>query len=84
LTPLEYRVLECLSQHLGFIVAQDQLVREAWGAEFHGHTRSLRVCIKNLREKLEPVPARPRYLINEMGIGHRLRSDHPPASSDSL
>jgi len=73
LTPLEYRVLECLSRHAGFIVTQAQLVREVWGPSHHGDTRSLRVCMKNLRAKLEPVPQRPRYLITEPGLGYRLR-----------
>lgn len=73
LTPLEYRVLECLSRHAGFIVTQAQLVREVWGPAHQGDTRSLRVCMKNLRAKLEPVPQRPRYLITEPGLGYRLR-----------
>ena len=37
--------------------------------------RSLRVCIKNLRGKLEPDPRRPRYLVTETGLGYRLRMD---------
>ena len=79
----EYRVLECLARNLGFIIAQNQLIREVWGPEHLGDTRSLRVCIKSLRDKLEPVPSKPRYLINEMGIGYRLRSDPGPAASEA-
>jgi two-component system, OmpR family, KDP operon response regulator KdpE len=75
LTPLEYRVLECLARHAGFIVTQDQLVREVWGPTHLGDTRSLRVCIKNLRSKLEPDPHRPAHLITEPGLGYRLRPD---------
>lgn len=75
LTPLEYRVLECLARHLGSIVTQTQLLREVWGPERLGDTRSLRVCVKNLRGKLEPDPRRPRFLVTETGIGYRLRSD---------
>ena len=75
LTPLEYRVLECLARHLGSIVVQNQLVREVWGPERLGDTRSLRVCMKNLRHKLEPDPSKPRYLITEAGLGYRLRAD---------
>jgi two-component system KDP operon response regulator KdpE len=73
LTPLEYRVLECLARHAGFIVTQAQLVREVWGPSHLGDTRSLRVCIKNLRSKLEPQAQRPRYLITEPGVGYRLK-----------
>jgi two-component system KDP operon response regulator KdpE len=79
LTPLEYRVLECLARHLGSIVMQNQLVREVWGPERFGDTRSLRVCMKNLRTKLEPDPRRPRYLVTETGLGYRLRADEVPA-----
>ena len=75
LTPLEYRVLECLARHLGAIVMQNQLVREVWGPERLGDSRSLRVCVKNLRNKLEPDPHKPRYLVTEAGLGYRLRSD---------
>jgi two-component system KDP operon response regulator KdpE len=75
LTPLEYRVLESLARHLGMIVRQDQLIREVWGPDHVGDTRGLRVCIKNLRAKLEPDPRRPRYLLTEVGIGYRLRVD---------
>lgn len=81
LTPLEYRVLECLARHLGSIVVQNQLVREVWGPERLGDTRSLRVCVKNLRNKLEPDPRKPRYLVTEAGLGYRLRADDSPVTS---
>ncbi|HEY1890784.1 MAG TPA: response regulator [Steroidobacteraceae bacterium] len=75
LTPLEYRVLDCLARHLGSIVTQAQLIREVWGPERIDDSRSLRVCIKNLRGKLEPEPKKPRYLVTEAGLGYRLRAD---------
>ncbi len=73
LTPLEYRVLECLVRHGGKIVRSQQLLREAWGPDRAGDTRTLRVCIKNLRDKLEPDPRRPQFLVTETGLGYRLR-----------
>jgi two-component system KDP operon response regulator KdpE len=75
LTPLEYRVLECLARHSGMIVTQTQLIREVWGPGHLGDTRSLRVCVRNLRAKLEPLPHRPHYLVTEAGLGYRLRQD---------
>jgi two-component system KDP operon response regulator KdpE len=75
LTPLEYRVLESLARHTGLIVRQAQLIREVWGPERQGDTGSLRVCVKNLRAKVEPDPRRPRYLVTEAGLGYRLRAD---------
>jgi two-component system KDP operon response regulator KdpE len=81
LTPLEYRVLACLARHLGSIVTQRQLIREVWGPQRQDDSRSLRVCIKNLRAKLEPDPRQPRYLLTETGLGYRLRADEETAAS---
>jgi two-component system KDP operon response regulator KdpE len=80
MTPLEYRVLECLAREAGLIVRQEQLIREVWGPDRLGDSRSLRVCVKNLRSKLEPDPRRPRYLVTEVGLGYRLRTDEQPQS----
>ncbi len=77
-TPLEFRVLECLARHAGLIVTQNQLIREVWGPERLGDTRSLRVCMKNLRGKLEPDARRPRFLVTEAGLGYRLRVAEDP------
>lgn len=74
LTPLEYRVLECLAKQAGLIVTTRQLMREAWGPDRAGDSGALRVCIKGLRDKLEPEPRRPRFLVTEAGIGYRLRA----------
>jgi two-component system, OmpR family, KDP operon response regulator KdpE len=81
LTPLEYRVLESLARQSGMIVTHNQLIREAWGPDRLGDTRSLRVCLKNLREKLEPNPSRPQYIVTEAGLGYRLRV---PDTAESL
>jgi two-component system KDP operon response regulator KdpE len=78
LTPLEFRVMDCLARQAGMIVTQAQLVREAWGPDRPGDIRGLRSYIKTLRQKLEPDPGQPRYLITEAGIGYRLRTDEPP------
>ncbi|MGO9802483.1 MAG: response regulator [Steroidobacteraceae bacterium] len=80
LTPLEYRVLGCLARQLGSIVMQRQLIREVWGPGREQDSRSLRVCIKNLRAKLEPDPRQPRYLLTETGVGYRLRADEDAAA----
>lgn len=85
LTPLEYRVLECLARQAGMVVRQRQLMREVWGPDRVDDTRSLRVFIKHLRQKLEPDPRRPRYLITETGLGYRLCIDEAtqlPESGD--
>ena len=75
LTPTEFRVLECLVRQSGLIVTQQQIIREVWGPGREGDSRNLRVVIRSLRQKLEPEPARPRYLITESGVGYRLRTE---------
>ena len=79
LTPLEYRVINCLARNTGLIVTQAQLIREAWGPERAGDSRGLRSYIKMLRQKLEPDPRQPRYLLTEAGVGYRLQVDDEPA-----
>lgn len=73
LTPLEYRVLEALARQAGMIVTPRHLIKEVWGPDRSDDTRSLRACLKNLRQKLEPNPSRPRYIVTEVGLGYRLR-----------
>jgi two-component system KDP operon response regulator KdpE len=73
-TPLEYRVLACLARDRGRVVTQDQLMREVWGPDRVADTRGLRAYVKMLRQKLEPDPARPRYLLTEPGVGYRLQA----------
>jgi len=76
LTPLEFRVLDALARNAGMIVTQAQLIRETWGPDRLGDTRGLRSYIKMLRQKLEPDPTQPRYLITETGVGYRLMVDN--------
>lgn len=75
LTPLEFRLLESFVRHAGMIVRQAQLLREVWGPARDADSRALRVCMKNLREKLEADPRRPRYFLTEVGLGYRFRPD---------
>ena len=72
LTPLEFRVLECLARNAGLIVTQKQLITQAWGPERAADSQGLRAYIKMLRQKLEPDPGRPRYVVTEAGVGYRL------------
>ncbi|MCM2310270.1 MAG: response regulator [Steroidobacteraceae bacterium] len=71
-TPVEYRLLASLAHGHGLIVTQDQIIREVWGPDRVTDTRGLRSYVKMLREKIEPDPARPRFLITEPGVGYRL------------
>ena len=77
LTPIEYKLLTTLVRHGGMVMTHRQLLEEVWGPG-HGHQMQyLRVYMTQLRHKLEAVPARPRYLVTEPGIGYRLRLEVP-------
>jgi two-component system KDP operon response regulator KdpE len=71
LTPTEWHLLEVLIRHPDKLITQRQLLREVWGPAYETETNYLRVHLANLRRKVEPDPARPRYLITEPGIGYR-------------
>jgi two-component system KDP operon response regulator KdpE len=73
LTPTEYRLLSALVRHSGKVLTHRQLLKEAWGPAYATQTQYLRVYMGQLRHKLEPDPARPRYLVTEPGVGYRLR-----------
>ncbi|HEY6821038.1 MAG TPA: response regulator [Burkholderiales bacterium] len=75
LTPLEFRLLACLAKQHGLVVTHRQLLAQVWGPSHLEHTHYLRIYMKQLREKLEPDPVRPRYLITETGVGYRLLGD---------
>jgi two-component system KDP operon response regulator KdpE len=73
LTPIEYRLLGCLAKHIGMVVTHRTLLAEVWGPAHVGDTHYLRIYMKQLRDKLEADPARPRHLLTETGVGYRLR-----------
>jgi two-component system, OmpR family, KDP operon response regulator KdpE len=75
LTPKEYDLLRVLVTHAGKVITHQHLLREVWGPGLVYETHYLRVYIGQLRQKLEPDPAQPRYLLTEPGVGYRLRME---------
>jgi len=73
LTPIEFELLRVLAQHRGKLVTHRQLLGEVWGPQYVAETHYLRVHLSHVRQKLEPDPSRPRYVITEPGVGFRLR-----------
>jgi two-component system KDP operon response regulator KdpE len=71
LTPTEWHLLEVLLRHPGKLLTRRQLLAEVWGPGYENADGNLRVYMAQLRRKLEPDPARPRYLLNEPGLGYR-------------
>ncbi len=71
LTPNEFRLLQVLVRHAGRVLTHSQLLREVWGTP-SAQPHYVRVYMGQLRQKLEPDPTRPRYLLTEPGVGYRL------------
>ena len=72
LTPIEFRLLACLAKHADMVVTHRALLTEVWGPSHANDTHYLRIYMKQLRDKLEADPARPRHLLTETGVGYRL------------
>jgi two-component system, OmpR family, KDP operon response regulator KdpE len=75
LTPIEYKLLTVLIKHAGKVMTHSQLLKEVWGAAYADQTHYLRIYMGQIRHKLEADPARPRFFINEPGVGYRIRID---------
>lgn len=73
LTPTECGILEHLASHMNQTVPSTDLVKTLWGSDPQKGVHSLRLFIRKLRNKLEPDPAHPRYLVTEPTIGYRLQ-----------
>ena len=71
LTPTEWALLSELVRAPGRLVGQRQLLQSVWGPAYEKETNYLRVYLAQLRRKLEPDPAAPRYLRTEPGMGYR-------------
>jgi two-component system KDP operon response regulator KdpE len=71
LTPTEWGLVESLVRRPGKLVSQRQLLQEVWGPRYEDETNYLRVYMAQIRRKLEPDPARPRFFITEPGMGYR-------------
>lgn len=72
LKPKEEKILAVLAGHLGEVLSKDDIVRAVWGDEYLGTSINIPVYIRHLREKIEPDPASPRYILTEWGSGYRL------------
>ena len=75
LTPTEWHILEVLVRNRDKLVPHRQLLQEVWGPRYETETNYLRVYLGQLRRKLEPDPARPRYLLTEPALGYRFVPD---------
>jgi two-component system KDP operon response regulator KdpE len=74
-TPTEYRLLKLFAMHQDRFLPDQWLMDQIWGPSWRGGEHILHVYVGRLRRKLEPDPARPRYLLTESGVGYRLVTD---------
>jgi two-component system, OmpR family, KDP operon response regulator KdpE len=72
LTPHEYGLLRLLALNEGKLLTHKAILREVWGEAYADESHYLHVYVSQLRRKLEPDPARPRYILTESGVGYRL------------
>jgi len=71
LRPTEYRLLYHLVNNTGWVMTHEMLLSKVWGYEYRDETGLLRLYITYLRQKIEPDPANPRYILTERGVGYR-------------
>ena len=72
LTPHEFGLLRLLAQNEGKLLTHPTILREVWGPAYGDESHYLHVYVSQLRRKIEPDPARPRYILTEPGVGYRL------------
>ena len=73
LTPTEFAILQLMARHPGIVYTRLQLLEAIRGDAYEGYERAIDSHIKNLRQKVEPDPGRPRYILTVHGVGYRLR-----------
>lgn len=72
LSKTEYRLLRALAQNLGKTLSHEALLTQVWGPAYSKEIEFVWVYIRRLRRKIEPDPARPRYILTAPGVGYRL------------
>lgn len=75
LTPMEYSLLALLFKHIGKVLTTAFIIREVWGVGYGTDTQALRALMAGLRRKIEANPAKPRYILTEIGVGYRLADE---------
>lgn len=75
ITPLEYNLLSLLFKHIGKVLTTHFIIKEIYGINYGPDTQALRSLMAGLRRKIEQYPAKPRYILTEVGVGYRLVSE---------
>ncbi|MCH1939437.1 response regulator [Holdemania massiliensis] len=72
LTPMEYNLLSLFLRNSGKVLTTRYLITHIWGSGYGEDTQALRALMAGLRRKIEENPAKPRYIVTEIGVGYRL------------
>lgn len=83
LTPTEYRLLAILARYPGRVFLHDELLSRVWGDSYRDDPHLLRLHIANLRRKIEPDPAHPRYIKTHRGLGYSFAPPGEPLSTSA-
>jgi two-component system, OmpR family, KDP operon response regulator KdpE len=76
LTPTEYDLLKALIKNSGKIMTRPKLLSQVWGTGYGAESHYLHVYVGQLRRKIEPDPAHPRFILTISGVGYRFNADH--------
>jgi DNA-binding response OmpR family regulator len=74
LTPIEFKLLFTLMANAGKAITKNDVFVDVWGYEFIGGTNLVEVTIRRLREKIEPEPSQPVYILTVRGTGYKFRA----------
>jgi two-component system KDP operon response regulator KdpE len=77
LTPTEFNLLRYLVNNANVPIPHAKILQSVWGPEYGSQIEYLRVFVNQLRKKIEPDPAHPRYLLTEPWIGYRFALPTP-------
>jgi two-component system KDP operon response regulator KdpE len=78
LTPKELELLTLMARHAGQVLTHRVILKTIWGPHVVDQPEHLRVLMGQLRKKIEPDPARPRYLLTEPWVGYRFAGEEEP------
>jgi two-component system KDP operon response regulator KdpE len=81
LTPTEMDLLHYFVTHSNIVLPHDQILQAVWGPDYGNEVEYLRVFVNQLRKKIEPDPASPRYILTEPWLGYRF---HMPGADAEL
>jgi two-component system KDP operon response regulator KdpE len=72
---MEYNLLALFFKNIGKVLTTGYIIKEIWGVGYGTDTQALRALMAGLRRKIEKNPAKPRYIITEIGVGYRLKDE---------